>query len=247
MKDLFSSDSASYAKFRPTYPSSVFEFIISCLPQKEKAWDCGTGNGQVASALAAYFEDVYATDISQSQLSEADKKINIHYSLQPSEKTNFPSASFDLITVAQAIHWFEFDKFYAEVNRTLKPGGLLAVIGYGEAIVDPDIDRILKRFQHEILQSYWDKERKWVDEKYLTIPFPFNEIESPGFQKEYLWTLDRFLGYISTWSAVKKFIQQNHIDPVAELKRSLEAYWEPGNQKNIIFPTLLRLGKQKSR
>ena len=131
MKDNFSSHSKAYAQFRPHYPKELFDHLLTFVNSKNTAWDCGTGNGQVAGVLADYFTEVYATDISQQQLNEAVRKNNIHYSVQPAEGTGFTDHRFDLITVAQAIHWFRFDPFYAEAKRTLQPGGLLAVIGYG--------------------------------------------------------------------------------------------------------------------
>jgi ubiquinone/menaquinone biosynthesis C-methylase UbiE len=131
MKDNFSQQAADYAQFRPLYPSSCYDFLLKHVENRSCAWDCGTGNGQVANIFADSFDHVFATDISEKQLHHAVKRPNIAYSLCPAESTDFPDQFFDLIVVAQAIHWFNFDQFYAEVRRTLKPDGLFVVMGYG--------------------------------------------------------------------------------------------------------------------
>jgi len=146
---------------------------------KSYAWDCGTGTGQIANELIKDFEVVEATDISKSQLQEATKHNRINYSLQPAEKTNFPNNFFDLIIVDQAIHWFNFDEFYKEVNRTLKPGGHIIVVGYNRSQITPEVDNIITELYINLLGEFWDKERKYIDENYSTIPFPFEEIETP--------------------------------------------------------------------
>jgi ubiquinone/menaquinone biosynthesis C-methylase UbiE len=128
MKDNFSIQSASYAAYRPSYPVELYNFLLPLVATKKNAWDCGTGNGQVAKVLSGYFVNVYATDISGQQINHAVKKNNIFYSVGEAEKACFGNDMFDMITVAQAIHWFDLDAFYKEVKRTLKPGGLLVSI-----------------------------------------------------------------------------------------------------------------------
>ncbi len=164
MKDLFSKQSELYAKFRPSYPKEIFDFLLTQVREGNTAWDCATGNGQVASSLAERFEKVYATDISEGQLSKAIQKPNLEYKIEAAEKTSFDDSMFDLVTVAQAIHWFDFEKFYSEVKRTLKPEGIIAVIGYTLPKIDDEVDEILNNFYENILDGYWDKERKYIDE-----------------------------------------------------------------------------------
>lgn len=241
MKDNFSSKSSSYAKYRPTYPQELYQFLKEKLDKTEKAWDCGTGNGQVAGALAKFFKEVQATDISQQQLDNAIRQPNIHYSVQAAEKTNFPDNSFDLITIAQAIHWFNFEAFYKEVARVLKPDGIIAVIGYSLFKSNPETDEVILKFYHDIVGPFWDEERKYLDKKYKTIPFPFIEIESPVFGQEYEWTFTHLIGYLKTWSAVKHYEKANGENPVDLIEEELKATF--GAKNKVVFPILIRLGK----
>ena len=206
-KDLFSTQSREYAAFRPTYPATLYEFIFQHLREKKCAWDCATGNGQVAHFLANHFEKVFATDISQQQLDQAIRKENIIYSISPAEKTSFPDNQFDLITVGQALHWFDRDKFYDEVKRVGKPGSILAVWGYAFINIEPVIDEIIVKFYHDTVGPYWDPARKLVEEEYKSITFPFEEIPTPGFFISTHWTLAHLAGYLESWSATQKYIK----------------------------------------
>jgi ubiquinone/menaquinone biosynthesis C-methylase UbiE len=243
MKDNFSLQSDQYAKYRPTYPNDFFDYLNSIVPNKQSAWDCGTGNGQVAYELAKTFHHVFATDISQSQIDNALQSDNIEYSVQPSENTNFAEHFFDLIVIAQAIHWFDFEKFYTEAKRTAKENALLCVIGYGRIKISEQIDKVITDFYENILGIYWDKERKYVDENYETIPFPFTEIHTPKFVNQHQWTLEHLIGYLNTWSAVKHFFKQNGYNPIDKLQSEFELYWNKDEIKEVKFPLLLRIGK----
>lgn len=246
MKDNFSSQSDKYAKFRPHYPVAFFEYLNTIIPNTKNAWDCGTGNGQIAFALSSIFDNVFATDISQSQIDNASQAKNIQYSVQPAEKTDFDNHFFDLIVVAQAIHWFDFDKFYAEVNRTAKKDATLCIVGYGNVKVSPKIDAIVTEFYTNIIGPYWDKERRYIDENYNTIPFPFEEIETPYFENIHQWSLNHFIGYINTWSAVKHYIKENKYNPVERLEINLKAHWKENEIKKVTFPVLLRIARIKN-
>jgi ubiquinone/menaquinone biosynthesis C-methylase UbiE len=243
MKDNFSDKSNLYQQFRPTYPTELLDWIYQQVAGFESAWDCGTGNGQIASELATKFKNVFATDISEQQLSNAPLLSNITYSKQPAEQTDFANDSFDLITVGQAIHWFEFEKFYAEVKRTAKPKAILAVMGYGKFTSDPAIDNIINRLYTEIVGAYWDKERKYIEENYITIPFPFTEIKCPVFSKQYFWALPQLIGYLETWSAVKHYQKEKDQNPVDLIKKELEKVWKTGEVKEVKFPIITRMGR----
>ena len=245
MKDHFSSDSDQYAKYRPSYPRELFEWINFQVDKKEAAWDCGTGNGQIAIELIKTFYAVNATDISEQQLAEAVKHEKIEYSKQPAEKTNFPNDHFNLIIVGQAVHWFNFEEFYQEVNRTLKKDGLLVITGYNRPYITPEVDEVVSHLYVDILGKFWDKERKFIDDNYSTIPFPFAEIQVPLLQNMYGWSLDHLKGYLKTWSAVKQFLKEKKYDPVDEVAEALEKAWGDRKMREVRFPILLKAGKKR--
>lgn len=242
MKDNFSIQAKGYAQFRPTYPPEMIEYIVSFAKGRDVALDVATGNGQVAAELAKYFKQVHGTDISEKQLENAIHRDNIIYTKEKAEETAFGNAQFDLITVAQAIHWFDFDTFYNEVYRILKPDGVFAVMGYGlfEA-TDRWADKILKHFYHDITGPYWDPERHYLDEGYTTIPFPFDEIEAKQFSSEFTWTFEQLTGYLETWSAVQHYIRKNGCSPLDIVREELKEAWEE-SEGRVVFPFLLRVG-----
>ncbi|CAN5515004.1 class I SAM-dependent methyltransferase [soil metagenome] len=243
MKDNFSLQSKDYANFRPRYPEALYDFLYSNLHSFERALDVATGNGQVATELAKKFTTVYATDISKKQLAEAPQLSNVFYKAEAAEDASFPDHYFDLITVAQAIHWFDFDKFYTGVKRMLKPGGMVAVIGYGLISVNERVDLWLHHFYKNITGPYWDKERKYIDALYTTIPFPLTEITVPNLQITYSWSREQFIGYINTWSAVQHFIKATKSHPLsAHLMQRLNLLWPDDVLHKISFPLLLRTG-----
>ncbi len=241
MKDNFSTRSKEYSQYRPTYPNEVYDFIKAQLSSNDTAWDCGTGNGQVAVELSKFFKKVEATDISENQLKNAAKRDNIHYSVQPAEKTSFSNRNFDLIISAQAVHWFNFDTFYSEVIRCLKPEGKVVIMGYGLFNSNTETNSVITRFYNDIIGPYWDKERIYLDENYETIPFPFEEITAPEFEQCYQWSIDHLLGYLRTWSAVKHFENKNGRDPVSLIESELREAFGKSNEVN--FPILFRMGK----
>jgi SAM-dependent methyltransferase len=161
--------------------------------------------------------------------------------VQRAEKTNFPDKTFDFITVAQAVHWFNFKTFYNEVERVLKPNGIIAIIGYSLFKSNMETDKLIHKFYKDIIGPFWDEERRFLDEKYQTIPFPFQEIETPAFQQEYQWSFDHLIGYLETWSAVKHYEKEKGENPVNLIKNELKIAF--GNKNKIVFPILLRLGK----
>jgi ubiquinone/menaquinone biosynthesis C-methylase UbiE len=240
-KDLFSKHASQYAAFRPTYPKELYDFIFSQVAYFDTAWDAGTGNGQVARDLSGRFRKVFATDISAKQIEHAVRAENIDYSIT-GETTTFPGNSVDLICVAQAIHWFNRNKFYDEVRRVSKSNALVAVWGYGLLSVNPEIDALVHDFYVSIVGPYWDKERRLIDEQYKTISFPFAEIHSPNFSISFKWTADELRGYLNTWSSVQKFIRENNINPVESLMGKIRPLWLL-ERFEIHFPLFLRIGK----
>lgn len=242
VKDLFSKQSATYAAYRPTYPGELYDFIFSITQNLDTAWDCGTGNGQAATRLAEKFRQVIATDLSEKQISHAANRENIIYKVARAEDSGLVDNSIDLVTVGTALHWFDFDKFYTEVNRVAKPGACIVVWAYAPFRSESEIDEILDNFTYEILGPYWDPERKWVDEQYKTIPFPFEEISAPEFTISLSWTLEQFMGFLHSWSSVQHYIAKNASDPVEIIRKQLEAVWKPGEVKQLHFPLFVRAG-----
>lgn len=243
MKDNFSRQADAYARYRPGYPQELFDFILSYVSNRTTAWDCATGNGQTAKVLAKHFEKVWATDISETQLLNATRLPNIFYSVQPAEQTDFPDSSIDLVTVSQALHWLDIEQFYAEVKRVARPGAWLAAWMYNLPAIAAGIDELIAgKLYKEILGSYWDKERKKVDEQYSAIPFPFAEIGCPSFLIRLEWTLGELSGYLNTWSALQKFIAVNQYNPADAIAEQIRPLWQ-GDKMNVLFPVTLRMGR----
>lgn len=241
MKDNFSSQSEDYAKYRPQYPLELFEYICSFVKGRDLAWDCATGNGQSAAVLSTYFDRVYATDISEKQLEQAVKEPNITYAKEPAEHTTIKDHTVNLTTVAQSLHWFNFDKFYNEIKRVSAPDALLAVWTYNLPSINPEIDQLLDEFHFDTMAEYWDPERKYVDEGYENIPFPFEELNVTDFKISMKWTIAELEGYINTWSAVQKYISINKTSPVNMFINKVKTLLNPQQVLNAEFPVRLKM------
>jgi SAM-dependent methyltransferase len=243
-KDHFSRQAMDYARFRPQYPRALFEFIGAHAPNDRMALDCATGNGQAAVALAACFQKVIAIDASASQIENTLPHERVEYRVAPAESTGLLAHSVAAITVAQALHWFDREAFYAEARRLLQPRGVLAVWAYNYLRVSPEIDLLVRHFHDEIVGPFWTPERKLVGRGYRELPFPFVEIETPPLQIESRWSLEHLLGYLRTWSATQGFVAANRRDPVDLIARDLEQAWgNPAEEKLAIWPLTVRLGR----
>lgn len=240
-KDYFSQHASIYAAFRPSYPKALYDFVFSNLTHFDSAWDCATGNGQVAGELSKHFNTVEATDISQQQLDNAVQAKNIRYSISPAEKTNFAEKSFDLVTVAQALHWFDTDRFFAEAKRIGKPGGKVALWGYSILTVNKEIDELFYYYYETVVGHYWDAARKHVEEEYASIHFPFEKIQTERFELRVEWDMNQFIGYLRSWSATQKFIKAEGHDPLIAFSEQLKKVWTGNEKKAIIFPIFLKL------
>ncbi len=243
-KDHFSTQSSDYSKYRPDYPKDLYDFILSEVKERKTAWDCGTGNGQAAVVLSQYFEKVFATDPSAEQIKNAAQTNNIKYHIASAENSTLTDKSIDLITVAQALHWFDFEKFYAEVNRVAKPNAVIAVWSYENCFVSESIDKVFLHFYKEILGNYWAYERKHVENAYHDIPFPFSEVKEQVFYMKKQWNLHDFMGYLSTWSAVQKYIKTNGKNPLELVAIDFEKAWgNPDIVKEVSFPVTVKTGR----
>ena len=241
-KDHFTKQSDGYAKYRPDYPDGLFEFLASVSPSKELAWDCATGNGQAANGLAKYFAKVIASDGSEKQIKNAAQNEKIIYKVFPAEKVEIKSSTVDLITVAQALHWFNFDKFYLEAKRILKEGGVIAAWMYDLIRVSPEIDLITKKFDKEILVKYWPAERRLYYDHYESIPFPFKKLNAPEFEMTAEWTLENLLGFLSTWSAVQKYKERENSDPLDLIRNDLLKAWDNEKSRKVNWELILKIG-----
>jgi SAM-dependent methyltransferase len=245
-KDYFSKQASEYTRYRPHYPAPLFTYLAGLTIEHQLAWDCATGSGQAALGLADYFEKIIATDKSDKQIANATVHDRIIYMVAPAEKTEITAGSVDLIVVAQALHWFDFDTFYAEVRRVLKKEGVLAAWSYSLLRISPAIDRVLDQFYTNVIGPFWPPERKLVDDKYQSIPFPFEELVAPLFNMEARWNLDRLVGYLGTWSSVQKFKDEHDADPTEVVLRDLTRAWgRPEDEKEIHWPIHMRVGRVK--
>lgn len=243
--DRFSGQANAYKKFRPSYPKALYDFLFSLSHSYETAWDCGTGNGQVANQLASRFEKVLASDISETQLAKAEKRPNIEYIKFRAEQPPFANESIDLITVGQAIHWFDIPLFFKEAKRVLKPAGVMAFWGYGLVRVNPEINALIDHFYTHVVGPYWDFERRHVDSHYESIHFDWEKIDSPqDLTIECLWTLNQFEGFFNSWSAVQKYKEQhNGENPVDCLIEEVKSVWVSEKMK-VRFPIFIKAGKK---
>lgn len=241
MKDRFSRQASQYATFRPRYPKELFDFIFSQVKTFDQAWDAGTGNGQSAVVLAERFSHVFASDISAKQLEQAPGRENVEYAVA-GETTKLSDHSVDLVTVAQAIHWFDRKKFYHEVRRVAKPGAIVAVWAYSLLKVSQVIDPLIENFYKNVIGPYWDPERRLIDEQLKTIDFPFTEMKVPPFDMKLTWSLEELEGYLGTWSAVKKYEEAAKENPVPALMATIRGQ-NPSTPLSVSFPLFVRMGR----
>lgn len=225
-KDHFSKQSDIYLKYRPHYPEGLYAYLSSLCKHHELAWDCGTGNGQAATGIAGYFKRVIATDPSEQQIKNAAPCKNVEYSVSSAENSMLINESVDLITIANALHWFNLDDFFKEAKRILKPGGILAAWCYGNPASSTKIDSLINTFHDGIIGEYWLPENRLVEKKYSTISFPFKEIKNPGFKIERSMYFDDLVGLLNTWSAVQRYKDKNGKTPLIDFEKELSSFWK---------------------
>jgi len=242
--DHFSEQAKEYARHRPSYPAAMFDYLVSLAPARELAWDCGTGNGQAAIALAEMFQHVIATDASSAQIENAFPHERVEYRVEPSENTTIPAGTVDLITVGTAVHWFDFDPFYTEVRRVGKANGIIAVWTYHLPMIAPEIDTWLEHFYRSTLKGYWPDRIRYLDQRYRSLPFPFEEIQPPGFEMQATWDLGELIGFLASWSAVRKLVEARGKMAFEAQVKELEDVWgEKTQEKKIRWPLHFRIGR----
>ena len=244
--DHFSRDAGSYAAFRPRYPAALFSALAATVSRHDMAWDAGTGNGQAAIALADHFRHVVATDASAAQIAAATTHERVEYRVARAEASGLDDESTDLVTVAQALHWFDIPGFFAEARRVLRSDGVVAAWTYGLMSIDPAIDQIIHDFEHSKVGPYWPAQRELVDSGYRTIDFPFDELSFPTFLIEQPMTVDTLAGYVRTWSSVAHYVQANGDDPVAPFIAEIADWWGAReHSRKVTFPVTVRVGRRQ--
>ncbi len=212
-------------------------------PARRLAWDCAAGNGQATLPLAEYFAEVVGTDASAAQVAQMPAHPRVRRYAAPADAAGLTTASVDLVTVAQALHWLPLPAFWTEARRVLVDGGLIAVWSYGiQELDDPEADRTLQAFYHTTVGPYWAPERRLVETGYRTVEFPFMELPAPTFDMSVTWTLPELLAYVRTWSATNAFIKARGFDPVDALGESLAPQWGAGSHP-VRWPLSLRVGR----
>jgi ubiquinone/menaquinone biosynthesis C-methylase UbiE len=244
-KDHFSGHAGIYREARPTYPPALFAWLAAQAPDRELAWDCACGNGQATVALADHFTHVIGTDPSAAQIGNAQPRVNIEYRVEPAEDATVIGASASIVTVAQALHWIDIDRFYAEVKRVLKPGGLFAAWTYADVTAgDAVVDRVKDRLYNDLTGPYWPPERKHVEAAYQTLKFPFVELAAPSFPMVASWSVDHLLAYFRSWSATQRYIRARGDDPVALIEPDLRTAWgDPKRRRDVRWQFHLRCGR----
>ena len=241
-KDHFSGHASAYASARPDYPGEIFAWLSGKAPAQDRAWDCATGNGQAALALAEHFKHVIATDASTEQIANAVPRARIEYRVARAEAPGIEANSLDLVTVAQAVHWFDRPRFYAAARQALRKGGLIALWSYGLFEIAPALDKVIEHFYREIIGPYWPPERRWVDERYEALDFPFAEVAPPCFVMTHVWGIGDVLAYLRTWSAVQCYRQAHGVDAVAAIQPELVRLWGDTGLREVRWPLYLRAG-----
>ncbi|CUB02496.1 class I SAM-dependent methyltransferase [Marinomonas fungiae] len=231
MRTFDPSSAANYSRVRPTYPPELYYWLSHQVKQTERVWDCACGTGQASIDLAAYFNQVEATDISEAQIAKATPHRKVNYSVQPSEHTNFPDNYFDAVCVAHALHWFDLDSFWAEVRRVLKPEGKLFIWGYNWVEFDNTLDQAIKEHLLPILQPFWPEKTTLLRGQYTAVEFPFTKIETPTFELKCHWTMSQAFAFMRSWSASQIMMEKHGDFKIKEAEKEIEYVWKDPLEK----------------
>ncbi len=242
-RNWFDQGGKNYARFRPEYPPELARFLASVSPGTARAVDVGCGNGQLTVQLAAHFDEVLGADPSADQIANAAAHPRVGYVCAAAEQLPLADHSAQLITAAQAAHWFDLPRFYAEARRIGAPHAALALVSYGVPRMDEDLGPRFSRFYRDEIGPYWPAERRLVDSGYADLPFPFDDRPSPPMDIRKAWNLDDLLGYVSTWSAVRRAREAAREDVLRGFAADLAALWgDPARTREVRWPVNMRLG-----
>ncbi|MDP6933288.1 MAG: class I SAM-dependent methyltransferase [Myxococcota bacterium] len=242
-RDHFSGHASAYSRYRPQYPQELFQWLASLAPSRVRAWDCATGNGQAAVALAQLFEEVVATDASAEQLAVARVHTRVRYHQRTASKSGLADHDVDLVTIAQAMHWFDPAPFHRELTRVVRPGGILAAWCYELFSVDPAFDTVMLELYHDILGEDWPPQRRHVDTGYREISWPWPRMDTPPFEMACAWSLEQTLGYIRTWSASQRWRAREGSDPIALVAARLTEAWGTARTRSVRWPLKLLVSR----
>lgn len=243
-KDHFSAHAAHYREARPHYPTGLFSLLAALAPGHAMAWDAGCGNGQASVALAQHFDRVYASDPSAAQIASAERHSKVNYAVSPAEQCGLADASVDLVTVAQALHWFDVSRFHGEVRRVLRPGGLIAEWCYAECSVQAEVDAVCRRLYADVLGDYWPPERVHVERGYADLEFPFERVEMAPMSMQVSWSLPQYLAYLGSWSALQRYVRERGSDPLVDMSAEFDRAWgEPDQVRVVRWELSLRVGR----
>jgi SAM-dependent methyltransferase len=242
-KDHFSDRAAAYAVYRPHYPPALADYLASLAPARHVAWDVGCGSGQFSVLLGDRFDRVVATDASADQIAHAAAHPRVIYSVAPAERTEITASSVDLITVAQAAHWFDLPPFYVDARRAARPRAAIAMFAYGITVVDPPVGPVVDDFYSRVLAAWWPRERRHTENGYRDFDFPFVEIDPPKIEMTVDWSVDQFLGYVGTWSGVRAITAAQGDSPFREFSTRVRREWGSTPIRRVSWPLGMRVGR----
>ena len=245
----FGLHASSYRRYRPRYPDELFAFLARCCRKHERALDCATGNGQAAVSVVAHFERVWAFDTSARQIEEAMPHDRVEYFVADAESLPEGIGPFDLVTIAQGAHWFDLPRFYATLEPLLGTGAVIAIWGYSHCRVTPEIDLAMLTTLLLPIAPYWAEGNRVITEKYRTIEFPYEEIETPDLTMQEQWDRDALFGYVRTWSAYKRYVAEHGDEPLLRFEKALDRdrLWPVGARLDVEFDLHLRVGRYNRR
>lgn len=242
--DHFSQGSAAYAAARPRYPRALVDFLADAARSTTVAWDVGCGSGQLSTLLGERFDRVIATDASAQQLQHAQAHPRVEYRCAPAEASGLEAGRVDLVVAAQAAHWFDLPRFYAEVRRVARgPQSVVALVTYSFHTVAPAVDEVVSRFALKTLAPWWPPERRHVDAGYASLDFPFARLEAPPLKLTADWDCAQVLGYVRTWSAVAAFVREGHQDAVRAFEAQVRQAWGPVGARRVTWPLTVVAGR----
>lgn len=243
-KDHFSGHAAIYRYARPRYPPALFAWLATQAPSSALAWDAGCGNGQASVALAEHFARVHASDPSAAQIAQAEIARAIDYRVEAAEACSLADASVDLVCVGQALHWFNLERFHAEVRRVLRPAGIVAEFCYADCTVDATVDAIKDELYVGLVGRHWPPERAHVDSGYRALAFPFARVPAPSFAMTMHWDAHAYLAYLRSWSACQRYAAAHGEDPVTLIEGRLLSAWGDAEQARAVsWEFSLRVGR----